>query len=269
MPLCSVCGIMNKLIVVVAILLCQPVTHAMHPLHKAVKEGNLEEVAALIKAGADVNEYDGIQTPLEVAMWTYAWTCHRQIKYLEIVELLLKKGANPNRSFFGICTPLMDAIATCMTSIVNLMLEHSRYPIEKKEQLLHIAASRGYVGIVDKLLNLGVNVNDQDSLYRGWTPLHCAVECGWSSVVRFLLEHHANRDQQDDYGCTPANLAASRGNEPIAALLTAWPKIQCANVRLTLLMGLHPRAGAASSLNVLSHDVLRIIAEEYVHPEYY
>ncbi len=47
------------------------------------------------------------------------------------------------------------------------------------------------------------------------------------------------------------------------------PQIKCAKARLTLLMGLHPRAGATSNLNVLSHDILRIIAEEYMLPEYY
>lgn len=116
-------------------------SHATLPdLHQAVKDGNLEQVQALLDAGADVNATaarwpNDDSTPLHLA----AFWGHKAI-----VNLLLDKGANVN-------------------AIIKMWSYNEVTP-------LHLAAINGYTAIVKLLLDKGANVNAGAASDQ--TPLH-------------------------------------------------------------------------------------------------
>lgn len=55
---------------------------------------------------------------------------------------------------------------------------------------MHLAAMRGFVPILEMLLEQGADVNEADE--RGCTALHLAVEQGQEEAVRVLLKHGAD-----------------------------------------------------------------------------
>lgn len=74
----------------------------------------------------------------------------------------------------------------CFKNGVNLIDE------ETKVSLLHIAASEGWVEVVDRLITNGADVNLRAKY--GETPLHVAVDDGQIDVVRYLITKDANVD---------------------------------------------------------------------------
>ena len=90
---------------------------------------------------------------------------------LELVKVLLKKGANP--------------------SLPNLA---SRTP-------LHCAATRGHREVVRELAAAGANVNCKDIL--GTTPLHTAALGGDARMIETLLDVGADRKLRDNEGLRP------------------------------------------------------------------
>jgi ankyrin repeat protein len=53
----------------------------------------------------------------------------------------------------------------------------------------------------------------------GSTPLHEAVEQGHGHVVKFLLDHAAERGLVNEFGQTPLDIANLDGNEEISKIL--------------------------------------------------
>ncbi|XP_004931592.1 ankyrin repeat domain-containing protein 54-like isoform X4 [Bombyx mandarina] len=96
----------------------------------------------------------------------------------ELVERLLKAGADPN------CSD-----------------EHKRSP-------LHLAACRGYVDVVRILLRHGANPNNKDTL--GNTPLHLAACTNHITVVIELLDAGTDVSSHDRNGRNPIQLAQSK-----------------------------------------------------------
>ena len=74
---------------------------------------------------------------------------------------------------------------------------------------LHIAAERGDVATIDRLLKAGANVNVQErsdeprSTDWGNTPLHLAARDGQLAAVQLLLDRGANVNARNDRGVTP------------------------------------------------------------------
>uniref|UniRef100_A0A452IC78 Kinase D interacting substrate 220 n=1 Tax=Gopherus agassizii TaxID=38772 RepID=A0A452IC78_9SAUR len=100
---------------------------------------------------------------------------------LEIVQELLKKGANCN---------LEDA--DNWTALIS-------------------AAKEGYVDIVEELLNCNVNLEHRDMQYSIY-PIIWAAGRGHSDIVHLLLQHGAKVNCSDKYGTTPLIWAARKGH---------------------------------------------------------
>ena len=84
---------------------------------------------------------------------------------------------------------------------------------------LHLAASRGHVGVVKQLCAAaGAAVDAQDT--DGDSPLILATKGGHEGVVRALLAHGARRDARDERGGTVLHFAASRAT----LLLSTWQR---------------------------------------------
>ncbi|CAK9829301.1 Protein phosphatase 1 regulatory subunit 12A [Anthophora retusa] len=57
---------------------------------------------------------------------------------------------------------------------------------------LHVAAAKGYVDVIDILLQARCDVNAQD--FDGWTPLHAAAHWGQLEACELLVENFCNMD---------------------------------------------------------------------------
>jgi ankyrin len=96
---------------------------------------------------------------------------------LEVLELLLKGGADPN-----LRDPRLSATP------------------------LHLAAHVGNLGGMELLLAYGAEVNVYGHA-AGVTPLHLAADSGRSKCVRLLLEHGADPAALNNEGHTPLQIA--------------------------------------------------------------
>jgi ankyrin repeat protein len=107
--------------------------------------------------------------------------------------------------------PLL-ALATLARSsdIAAKALEQGADPNERQpngETVMHVAAGRGCVGIVEMLIAAGGDVDARDVV--GQTPLHRALE--FRDVMATLLRGGASIDARDSSGRTPLAVAVSSG----------------------------------------------------------
>ena len=126
-------------------------------LHRAVEKRHFKVVNMLLGAGAKVDVVDKMtKTPLEYAIGN---------KDLEMAEMLLKAGANPNGSG-KTSTPISSAAALKSSEAVELLLRYEadpNHPADVNWPVLGYAALLDMVESCRLLLNAGANVNAKNS----------------------------------------------------------------------------------------------------------
>jgi ankyrin repeat protein len=215
------------------LLLTTSSVFAVETLPDLVNAGKREAAVAMIADGADVNELavDGT-TALHWAVYS---------KDIELVEMLLDEGADPNaRNDYG-------------ASPMTVASEHGNYDIMKAlvaadgdiesansegQTLLMAVARTGNTETAELLLDKGARVNASES-WGGQTALMWAASQHQPAMIRLLLEHGAevnSRSKDHDWprwitseprvkpldqgGFTPLLYAAREGCvDCIAALL--------------------------------------------------
>ncbi|XP_059158484.1 ankyrin repeat domain-containing protein 29-like [Physella acuta] len=99
-------------------------------------------------------------------------------------------------------------------------LEHSQFvdsAFDDKCTLLMSASYHGQKDIVQKLLDIGCNINlKNDSL---WTALMFAAYSGHDDIVKMLLEKHADIDTVNSLGSTALHLATCMGHTNVFRVL--------------------------------------------------
>lgn len=88
---------------------------------------------------------------------------------------------------------------------------------EDGEKLINIASAKGCVAIVDRLIELGADIEGLDD--DDATPLSSACQNGQENVVAFLLEKEACVNVELVDGRTPLFLSSEIGNENIVKML--------------------------------------------------
>lgn len=112
-----------------------------------------------------------------------------------------------------------DAIITKIIEIINSQengTELNQVVCENRNTLLHLASSKGYVGVVEALLNKDVDINKTNGLTE--TSLELAIEKNKVEVVKLLLERGAQTTVPEGVW-TPLHQASSRGHVEIVKLL--------------------------------------------------
>jgi ankyrin repeat protein/tetratricopeptide (TPR) repeat protein len=155
------------------------------PLHRAIVNGNQEEVKSLLAKGAPFATNDSnSMTSLH---------CASASGHLEIVELLLKKGACINSTTADWWTPLHWASASGRLEVVELLLEKGA-DIDARNfegwTPLHWASANGHREVVELLLAKGADIDARN--IEGWTPLHVASKTGKQEIVELLLKKGAD-----------------------------------------------------------------------------
>lgn len=92
-------------------------------------------------------------------------------------------------------------------------------PREQYQTPIHIAAEKGHVEIIEKLVELGSQAIDTPD-YDGWTPLYVAARYGYVSVIETLVRLGSQAiDIPNKYGMTPMFKAVMRGHVSVIETL--------------------------------------------------
>lgn len=195
-------------------------------LWHAAASSSLAAVKELLSHGVKPDE---CPTALVVAV---------QDGHQEIVLELLAYGADPNAPCLFGHLPLDRAFSNKRPELVNILLDNNAKP---SPLALVAAAGLGYLEVVQKLLDLGVDPNtpalgtNPTILDTGChtTPLCQAARYGRSDVVDVLLKGSADPDLPDEID-TPLYYAANYGRDDIVdKLLAAGAKAGKSPVALT------------------------------------
>mmetsp|Transcript_5278 Transcript_5278/g.8666 ORF Transcript_5278/g.8666 Transcript_5278/m.8666 type:complete len:1516 (-) Transcript_5278:122-4669(-) len=223
-------------------------------LKSAVEDGSAKAVETCLAQSAGVNCQfkDDLYTPLHTAC-----SSSSNSGSLEVLNLLLKRGADGNACNKWRETPLLIAANNGHHAAVNALLEHGADPSLCSEagwSALTFAAHKGYNDIVTLLLKAGAPVNvrvtedlstplhkacaggknghlsavkqllengaDVHALNK-WreTPLLTAANHGQSDAVEALLKHGADPCKCTDTGWSPLSIAAYKGHDDVVRLL--------------------------------------------------
>lgn len=150
----------------------------------AARTGAIDDLRRYLEQGAEINAFDSLdQTALIAAV------DHQQ---LEIVRLLLDRGADPRLADHAGWTPLIHAI--------------------------YFGSDETLLGL---LLDRGADIDARND--RGVTALYLAAAAGREPQVQFLLKRGADPQLATEAGYTPLRIAQLRGYERIVALLGGEP----------------------------------------------
>ncbi len=227
------------------------------PLITAIANMHFDAAKVLIEAGANIDKWDWWnRTPLYLAADVN--TIPRggradspsldETSSLEIIELLLKRGANPNIQVSLLVpfrqvgadrgvdlllttgvTPLLRAAKALDAPAVKLMMDYGGDPnVAQVKGITPVMAAAG-MGSVDAdtrgrydtpdtaqrsvetlriLLDKGGDIMGRDA--RGQTPLHAAAFWGWNDAVEFLIKRGADPNAKDLKGLVPIDNAMGR-----------------------------------------------------------
>jgi len=231
-----------------------PDPDGVSPLLLSIMNANWDIAKQLIEAGADVNQWDMYgEAPLFTVIGNYtrrdggrgANDPMNETEGLEIVNLLLERGANPNMQLFfrpanvrgstntrG-STPLIRAANNADMDMVKLLMEHGAdptiYMADRQTPIHAVLAGRAPEKQAQEFIELfysaGTDVNVVELVnhreeVRGGSALHYAVRKRYKQVMRQLASYGIDVDAVDQDGLTALDYTQSRGFMPFMALQT-------------------------------------------------
>ncbi|KAG5839854.1 hypothetical protein ANANG_G00209510 [Anguilla anguilla] len=204
----------------------------------ACSAGDREEVAALLRQGADINHanIDGLTALHQACIDENA----------EMVQFLVESGSDVNRGDNEGWTPLHAAASCGFLQITKYLIEHGarvgvvnsegELPLdvatedamsrllkeEIKKQAVDVDSARREeerVMLQDAMAVLGGRATLTPHPNTGATALHVAVAKGYIQVMKVLLQCGLDVDSRDCDGWTPLHAAAHWGQEEACSLL--------------------------------------------------
>ncbi len=244
-----------------------PDPDGVSPLLVAIMNANWDLAGQLISAGADVNEWDIFgETPLLTAVdlrnridgGRASIDPINATKGVQIVTLLLERGADPNMQLFfkpanvrggsatftrG-ATPLIRAATNGDLEVVKLLLargaDATLYMADRQTPIHAAIAGRATepqaVEMIKLLQKAGTDVNvvalvNHPEEIRGGTALHYAVRKRYKEVMKLLASFGVDMNAVDQDGLSALDYTQSRGFMPFMALQTPVYKEEAALLR--------------------------------------
>jgi ankyrin repeat protein len=140
--------------------------------------------------------------------------------YLEIAKMLLGKGADAAAADNEGVTPLHAASGYGHLEIAKMLLEKgvgAAVATKSGWTPLHAVSMGGHLKIAKMLLERGANPRAMTK--DGQTPLYVASQYGRLEIVKILLEKGADAAAADNEGVTPLHAASANGHSEIAKML--------------------------------------------------
>lgn len=132
---------------------------------------------------------------------------------IEILELLLNNGVNPNLKVEG-GVPLIVSAAEYGNALAVAALAEFGANVNQKNNegktSLHIAANGKDLDVTKSLIEAGADVNVKDN--DGFTPLMLAIKNKDAKMTSYLLSSGANINVTSKNGDTPVSLAGTNRN---------------------------------------------------------
>jgi uncharacterized protein len=186
---------------------------AQTSLVTSAKQGNIDDVSAMLKQGVEVNHTDNDGT--SALHWAAHWDNQ------EIANLLIQNNADTNLvNAYGV-TPLYLACTNKNTDMVKALLNAGATTNTKLwsgETPLMNCARRGAVAAVKLMLDAGADANAIEQ-EKGQSALMWAAAKGHADVVKLLIENEVNVSTVSSNGFTPLLFAAISGDVETAKLL--------------------------------------------------
>ncbi|XP_017776720.1 PREDICTED: protein fem-1 homolog CG6966 isoform X2 [Nicrophorus vespilloides] len=211
-------------------------TSGVTPLVIACRNGHYDVAEYLItRCHADIEQpgsviFDGETIEGAPPLW-----CAAAAGHLNIVELLILKGAHVNSTTRTNSTPLRAACFDGHLDIVKYLVCNGA-DIEVANRHGHtclmIACYKGHIRIAKYLLSLSASVNRKS--VKGNTALHDCAESGSLEILKLLIENGATMDV-DSYGMTPLLAAAVTGHSHIVEYLIKLPHLVQRSERIDAL----------------------------------
>ncbi|MEJ5988904.1 ankyrin repeat domain-containing protein [Ramlibacter sp. PS3R-8] len=131
---------------------------------------------------------------------------------------LLLRGFDPNAldpsGRHGLFAALQDGSLKAAEALIYWPRTNVEWRSPKDESPLMLAAFRGHIDLVRKLIARDADVNKP-----GWTPLHYAATSGHIDVIKLLLREHAYINAESPNKTTPLMMAAEYGSTAAVKLL--------------------------------------------------
>ncbi|XP_037646230.1 ankyrin repeat domain-containing protein 50 [Sebastes umbrosus] len=198
-----------------------PIDHRAYDGHSALSaallEGHAEVAELLMRRGADTDVRDAEGRPL-----LYLLVLEDR---LEKATLLIEKGGVPleSRDSEG-RTALHVASWQGCVEMVDLLLKHGANPNAQDAEgrpLMHSVAWTGHADVGRRLLETSA-VNIDLACHQRATALSIAAQEGHTNIVAMLLERGANPNHMDKYGRSPVKVAGKHGHFNIVRLLESY-----------------------------------------------
>lgn len=176
---------------------------ATTPLLSAIRGNQIDLMASLLSAGADVNITMRPRFQAQYPSWVPFWC-------LEMPP-----------------TPLGTAVSEQSLEAIRMLIRAGADIYNSNA--IHVASSSGNVEILQFLLDHGAKV--EDNYYEGgYTPLELAVHYGHADVVSLLLDHGASVEATAISKRSPLQLACEYGRLDILQILLdknakAWQSV--------------------------------------------
>ena len=137
--------------------------------------------------------------------------------HYQVIEILLKNGADPNIQKEDGRTALIEASENGHYQVVKILLKNGADPNIPNNEALLFAIQEGHYQVVEILLNNGADPNVQNE--DGTTALIEASENGHYQVVEILLKNGADPNIRNENGRTALIKASSNGHQQVVELL--------------------------------------------------
>lgn len=177
------------------------------PLMKAARDGQTEQVKAILDGGVDAKSKQG----------SYAVAAAAETGRVEVLKLLLSRGADPNAMGGLLCPNEVNGV---------MKLFASGQPTPQMAPAIAIAAFNGHAGAVKALVEGGADLNKEVPKTMQWpcnnyTALIFAAKGGSLEIVQYLLDKGANRNAKGGRfgGKTALEWAQKAGNTEVVAML--------------------------------------------------